>query len=263
MSTSYVAARAISRVFGLRRLVLPPAKGLRILMYHAIGSPVDSDPKQLYSLSESAFEEHLRALSTEPDVRFVQMDSTEVLADPTGALAVTFDDGYRDNLLAAAPLLKLHGIPFSVFVITQAVRNGERQFLSASDVRRLAEEYNAVIGSHGATHARLAECSNRQLKDELVSSKSYLEDLLGKEIVSLSYPHGSVDRRVRDMAAESGYRLGMTSFFGVNNVKADPILLARLPIVSPDNVAELRAKVNGDWDWYRWRQFRKRRAARR
>ena len=37
---------------------------------------------------------------------------------PAPALAVTFDDGYADNLAVAAPLLRKHGIPATLFVAT-------------------------------------------------------------------------------------------------------------------------------------------------
>src|SRR5262249_4139510 len=39
-------------------------------------------------------------------------------AVPRNALALTFDDGYRDNLTHAAPVLKRLGLPATIFVVT-------------------------------------------------------------------------------------------------------------------------------------------------
>jgi peptidoglycan/xylan/chitin deacetylase (PgdA/CDA1 family) len=43
---------------------------------------------------------------------------------PSRAVTVTFDDGYRDNLEQAAPVMKEYGIPGTVFAVTDAVLGG-------------------------------------------------------------------------------------------------------------------------------------------
>jgi len=92
------------------------ARGGLILLYHRIASP-SADPWRL-SVSARHFDEHLQVLKR----RGVVLNVRDVAAGlrrraiPRRFLAVTFDDGYEDNLTSAKPLLERHGVPATVFV---------------------------------------------------------------------------------------------------------------------------------------------------
>lgn len=86
------------------------------LMYHRIATPF-ADPWDL-SVSPQHFDEHLSVLRKVADCRSVG-DLTARLNTPDRShrmAAVTFDDGYRDNIDAAFPLLESHEVPATVFV---------------------------------------------------------------------------------------------------------------------------------------------------
>jgi peptidoglycan/xylan/chitin deacetylase (PgdA/CDA1 family) len=98
-----------------------------ILMYHRINK-ADSDPWGLCVRPER-FAEHLEILRQEavplPLPELVRAHREGVL--PRGAIAVTFDDGYADNLSNATPLLERFHIPATVFV-TSGYIGSEREF---------------------------------------------------------------------------------------------------------------------------------------
>lgn len=87
-------------------------------MYHRI-APIDSDPWMLAVTPEN-FAAHLEVLQREtttiPLRQFVADHQRGTLE--ARAAAITFDDGYADNLYAAAPLLGKHRIPATVYVAT-------------------------------------------------------------------------------------------------------------------------------------------------
>lgn len=88
-----------------------------ILSYHRVN---DARDPFFESLPTEVFEQQMRHVA-----RHYRVFSVEELTDrlrrgglPRNALAITFDDGYRDNLTHAAPILSRHGLPATVFLAT-------------------------------------------------------------------------------------------------------------------------------------------------
>ena len=249
---SRVLARSVSEMWALGRLLAPCRRGFRVLMYHAVGTQAAGDTLGIFSIDLDLFAAHMEALQVFPGARVVGLDG-EARAEVRMPVAISFDDGYRDNLEVAAPILQGLRFPFTVFVTTDYVRSGKAPFLNADALRRLADVPGATIGAHGATHVPLTRCDDRTLREELIGSKQYLEDVIGRRVNALAYPHGAVDARVRDMAERAGFEVGATSRFDINGEDRDPLLLARTSILRTDDLRAFRQKLHGDWDWYRWR----------
>jgi peptidoglycan/xylan/chitin deacetylase (PgdA/CDA1 family) len=87
-------------------------------MYHRIADD-RIDPWGL-AVSPAHFEEHLQALlrgrHPMPLTKFVSRYTAGTL--PAHAVAITFDDGYADNLYAAKPRLAAADVPATVFLVT-------------------------------------------------------------------------------------------------------------------------------------------------
>jgi len=244
--------RAATLAYGRFRLSSSPRCGNRILMYHAIGSPVADDIRGLYNMPFVQFETHMRFLAQYYGDKLISLKHSIVTTEPF-TISLTFDDGFRDNLTHAAPFLVNMGIPFTVFICTGSVAKRDKNFLSPEDVRTLAGMPGASIGSHTINHPHLVMLDDRRIHNELAGSKAYLEDLVGTEVTLLSYPHGSVNRKVRDIAGQIGYQIGATSRFDINQQGRDPLLLCRTDIWAQDNLPVFEQKLRGDWDWNRWR----------
>ncbi len=244
--------RGIAEAIALARTAAAPRAGLRVLMYHAVGTPAADDKLGIYSIDPALFGRQIAALAGYAGSTIIGLGQGLPAAGQL-RVAVTFDDGYRDNLYRAAPLLREYGIPFTVFVCTGFMRQQSGDYLSAGELRELGALPGATIGSHGVTHARLTSLDDRALREELVASRAYLEDTSGRAVTSLSYPHGAVDRRVRDAAEAAGYTIGACSRFDINGPERDPLLLCRTDILGVDSVRVFQQKLHGDWDWYRWR----------
>jgi peptidoglycan/xylan/chitin deacetylase (PgdA/CDA1 family) len=87
-----------------------------VLMYHRVAD-VSFDPWRL-AVSPERFAEQIAALRRhfEPVTLAALADDAERGSLRPRAVAVTFDDGYRDGLTDAKPILEQHGVPATVFV---------------------------------------------------------------------------------------------------------------------------------------------------
>ena len=222
-------------------------------MYHSIGTFISEDALGIYTIKTKQFLSQLHHLSDLGPGVVVPLQRAPSLDDSLH-IAITFDDGYSDKLFTAAPLLAKSGFPFTVFICSGAVAERRNGFLRPEEVCELAELPGVQIGSHTVNHVRLTTCDDKELKYELKSSKSYLEDLIGRSVTCVSYPHGDVNHRVRNMASALGYTIGCTSRFDINLSGRDSLLLCRSEILASDELSTFQQKIRGDWDWRRWRQ---------
>ncbi len=249
----------ISELYALAGKITGPRSGFRVLLYHSVNSDClinqRNDPLGIFTVNPQLFNVHINTLLSDSSISMVSLSEGLTLnQNNSRRVAITFDDGYKDNLYSVAPLLVKHGIPFTVFATSEFVQKGMPDFLTLGELQELSKLPGVDIGSHGATHTPLTDFDDKMLADELLSSRKYLEDAIGKEVTSISYPHGAVDYRVREAVLEAGYKIEACSRIDVNNNIRTPPLLSRTIILSNDSERVFCQKLNGDWDWYRFKQ---------
>ena len=245
--------RGVSEINALIQTIHPPVPSYRILMYHSIGEEVIGDRLNIFSISSGLFEKHIEYLANQREKTIVDLNVTH-LNTKSDCITVTFDDGYKDNLYTAAPILEKYSFPYTVFVSSGFVESEYKYFLSPNELRKLAELPNSNIGAHSVSHVSLVECNNKDLENELVSSKHYIEDIIGMPVNKIAYPYGAVDKRVRDAAENAGYTFGTCSYMYTNRSDYDQLLLSRTSILGIDSLRIFKQKISGYWDWYRYLQ---------
>jgi peptidoglycan/xylan/chitin deacetylase (PgdA/CDA1 family) len=85
-----------------------------ILVYHTIND-VDAPEACAETISPERFEQQLSWLSQRRQV--VSLEETLTRGARENLIAITFDDGYRDNLHVALPLPEKYALPMTVFVV--------------------------------------------------------------------------------------------------------------------------------------------------
>lgn len=105
---------------GLRRLLAAalPGDGVLVLNYHRVGdSSASRYDRALWSASADDFDDQVGFLKANCDVIALD-DIDQALRSRGRHVAITFDDGYRDNHDIAFPVLRHHGVPAAFFIAT-------------------------------------------------------------------------------------------------------------------------------------------------
>ena len=140
-----------------------------ILLYHRVASP-STDVHHL-SVTPADFRaqmEHLRdRYHPMPLNEFAEAAAKHLL--PAGAVAVTFDDGYLDNLVNASPILTATGVPVTFFLTTDRLNTPyefwwdalERMMLGSTptpdQLAAHAATYDAIVGAPADVRDRAIE----------------------------------------------------------------------------------------------------------
>jgi peptidoglycan/xylan/chitin deacetylase (PgdA/CDA1 family) len=159
-------------------------------------------------------------------------------------VVVTFDDGFRNQLENAAPILADQGFSACFFLVTSFVGAGDEQVrrfcserlhlplpvepLDWAGAERLLE-LGHEVGSHTQSHPDLTSLDPVRLEDELMSSREELRRRLGN-VDHFSAPYGERSRfsdAIADAAGGAGYQSCATAIRGVNTSALDVYRLHR------------------------------------
>lgn len=108
-------------------------------------------------------------------------------------IALTFDDGYLSHYDVARSLSAI-GVRATFFITTHI--NSEDFLVSVPEKIVEMSKMGHEIGSHSCTHPNLLLLSQSEREYELKESRRWLENLLGKNILSFAYPYFLYNEKV-------------------------------------------------------------------
>jgi peptidoglycan/xylan/chitin deacetylase (PgdA/CDA1 family) len=215
-------------IFYLRSRYVAP-----VLMYHSINPEVRPLMKSLIVLPRT-FEFQMRFLR-EHGYNIMPL---EELADgiaenklPPKAVAITFDDGYKDFYTYAFPVIKKHRIPVTMFLIVDEIGRKENDRLSWGEIKEMQSSGLVTFGSHAMGPDPLIKIKSEvELKRQIFDSRKTLEDKLIRKVNMFSYPEGFLDQRIKGLVMQAGYKLAVATKTGNCYSAKDLFALKRVRI---------------------------------
>lgn len=102
----------------------------------------------------------------------------------------------------------------------------QRVMLNWDEVREM-QQGGVSFGSHGLSHEIMTEIDEDHQRSELVASRATIEERLNAACLTLAYPNGNHDDRIRRLAQEAGYSCAVAVRPGAVEGGADPYALNR------------------------------------
>jgi peptidoglycan/xylan/chitin deacetylase (PgdA/CDA1 family) len=245
-------------------IALPPLNFVRskyvlpILMYHSVIP--DAPPADRLTVSVKAFERQMRFLKEHRYNVLPLEEAARLIRErkniPPHSVAITFDDGNKDNYLHAFPVLKKYGIRAAVFVIVKEV--GRPDKLSWDEIKQMQDSGLISFGSHALGPEPLVNIkSEDELKSQIFDSRRALEGELGRPVNMFSYPEGRFNKKIRSLVIAAGYRLAVATNPGKMCPSDDVFALKRLRISSTsDNLFVFWVESSGYYNFLRERRHK-------
>jgi len=145
-----------------------------VLIYHRV-AVLERDP-QLLAVTPERFDAQMRVLGQEYRVISLPelIEACRRRAIPERTVAVTFDDGYADNLVNAVPVLERHRVPATVFVSSGYV--GAKHEFWWDEVERL------LLGATSLPSTLILDAAGERLEVSLAEEGVRTQEDAGRDL---------------------------------------------------------------------------------
>lgn len=231
--TKLLKAAAVALAVTIYMFPLAPpviaADSAVIVMYHRFGE--ERFPSTNIRIEQ--FESHIKELK---QGTYTVLPVPEIIAAvkagkplPERTIGITIDDGYLSIFTEAWPRLKKAGLPFTVFVSTDAINRGLSSHMSWDQIRELAKS-GVTIGAHTITHHHMGRADDDRNRREIADSNDQLAAELGSTPSIFAYPFGETSTAAMEMVKSAGYIAAFGQHSGVVNPRSRFLYLPRFAL---------------------------------
>lgn len=175
-------------------------------------------------------------------------------------VALTFDDGYRDLLEVAVPILEALRWQATVFLTCDGLNQQQPQHMPPKplldwDGARQLVKLGWEVGCHSWTHRDLTRIPPGDWRREVIDSKEHLQQQLGVPVESFAPPLGRFPRRLNSMLA-ANYQRAVGTRLGRCQPDSDRYELPRIEMWYYRSPQQWRRFLQGRGESYlRWRRW--------
>jgi len=216
---------------------------------------------------------------------------------PKGAVWITFDDGWKQNLYNALPIIKELNIPVTFFITTGTLTGSgsfwwkriehykdelksygtqnkyelyrlsekkrkdifekllkkdqimlSRDAMTIDEVIAISKLPQITIGCHTVNHAIITNCTENEIKFEILESQKKLENLIHKTVDCFAYPNGKFNERGKKILKQNGFKIAATSENRLICKQDNELLIPRFTGMDNGFLSENVCHMVGIWE---------------
>lgn len=223
----------------------------RILCYHSVGQPEFG----VNDVTPERFRRHIE-LAKSLGYRFVAPAEIAATGGSRMDLAISFDDALKSVLTEADPILRQHGIPYSVFAVSEWSDQGldwqKEKVLSWDELGAMIERGGVEVGSHSATHRNFGCIDEARARAEFEQSAATMLSRLGYKPTVFAIPFGQ-SANWTDVADKAARETGFSTIYAQAEETRYPGTIARTFVTHFDDDRIFKALLAGAYDrWEEW-----------
>lgn len=217
-----------------------------VLIYHKIDVPTPDVKIRGAFTSPRKFERQISHLKRKGFSFYFASELIEHFNNngkfPDNGLALTFDDGWKDNFQNAFPILKKYDVKATIFLVPSCIGRttdevtaegeGTREHLSKENIVEMSQN-GIEFGSHSMNHKLFNQITIAEIRSEVTESKHAIENLVQKPCQVFAYPAGFFNEPARAEIKNAGYTAAFTTVYG-DDLSPDIYALNRVEILRRD-----------------------------
>ncbi|MGK0673534.1 MAG: polysaccharide deacetylase family protein [Halothiobacillaceae bacterium] len=237
-----------------------------ILMYHQIDTPpARGTPMRGMVVSPRRFAAQMGLLA---HLGFRGLSMSELVPHLKGeqkgkVVGITFDDGYRNTLEYALPILKAHGFTATCYAVSQKLGGHndwdaslgvpQKPLMSAAELATWVAA-GMEVGAHTRHHVDLSALPDEAARVEIEQSRSELESTIQVPVQHFCYPYGRLRPQHVNMVRAAGFVTAVTVRRGRASGADDLLQLPRVLVAQATHLAQFALKL---WTGYEDRRGRR------
>lgn len=229
---------------------------VNVLLYHQVGDSPSRYTNLDCFCDTKTFHEQMQFLAHS---NYKVLSLSQVLDFITGKkpidanyVVLTFDDGCERFYDKALPILRAFDLPSTVYPVAAYLgkfgswgtnKNPDLKILSKDRLFEI-QAMGVEVGAHGMDHLKLTQIDVKEAIIQVKESKDVLEQLLGVDISSFSYPHGDFNSQIIEIVRESGFCNAVTCISQAANEAKSIYEIPRKYVSYYDDLNAFKQKLN-------------------